>query len=59
MQTRLSPLEEIHRQELASGKKEGEAMVTVGGGGGAQACELGVWVSTGTGTKQERGWRLV
>lgn len=57
MQTRLSPLEGIHRQELASGKKEGEAMVTVGGG--AQACELGVWVSTGTGTKQERGWRLV
>ena len=31
MQTRLSPLEEIHKQELASGKKQGEAMVKVGG----------------------------
>lgn len=31
VQTRLSPLEEIHKQELASGKKQGEAMVKVGG----------------------------
>lgn len=63
MQTRLSSLEELHSRNWLQAKHR---VVLYGGekgseGGGwapdIRACELAVWVSTGTETEMEVRWR--